>query len=204
MEIVAPKRKKFTVYICLGIILLLTFVSITLIMAKGFDSKNFFDKATWPLACLPISLTVPVFVAFDFFAHVYHPDDPEVFCPLAPEGVDKGRKYAFVYAMLATIVTILLFFAFNENAKIEAEKASLIFLIPTLPTLLAYVYPLIHPIFEEKRENDGALCIAILTAAIAGAGLLIFGLTRKEPTYLYGYIVYPLCVVVLMMYKRGD
>ena len=204
MERAAEARKRPNFYICLGLILLLAFVSITLILAKGLDSNRFIRGVTWVLAGLPISLTVPVFVGFDFFERTYHADNPISFCPIAPKGAENARKFSFLLAVAGTLLTIILFFVYNGNEAIEPMKACLIYLIPTLPVLALYLIPLIPACFKEGREGDGAILVAVMTAAVAAAGLVVFGMMKKETTYLVSYIAYPLCACFLMLYKRGD
>jgi len=197
-------KKRPNFYVCLGLCLLLTFVGITLLLAKGLDSNRFFGNVTWMLAGLPIALTIPFYIGFDFFEHTYHAEDPISFCPIAPKGAENTRKFAFLLAIVAALITIVLFFVYNENAEVNPVKASLIYLIPTLPPLLLYVAPMVPLCFKEKKEGDGTALVIILTVAIAGAGVLVYGLLDEQPTFLLTYIVYPLCACALMLYKRED
>lgn len=204
MDRATSTKKRPNFYICLGLILLLTFVSITLLLAKGLDSNRFFGGVTWMLVGLPISLTIPLFVGFDFFEHTYHPDDAIVFCPIAPKGSENLRKFAFLLGIVGTLAAIVLFFVYNGNEEVEPMKASLVFLIPVLPALLLYVGPMIPICFKENNGKDGMVLSLILAAAILATGLLAYGSTKGETTYLLSYIVFPLCAVMLMLYKRED
>ncbi len=197
-------RKRPTFAVTLGIVLLLTFVSITLILAKGLDSNRFLNGVTWPLVGLPVSLVMLVFVGFDFYEHTSHPEDAIPLCPIVPKEIVAPRRYAFLAAVIGALLTIVLFFVYNNNASVEPVTVCLIYLIALLPPLLVYVLPLIPYCFKNGHEGDGLAFSFVLGAAVLATGLLVYGLIQKEPTYLVSYIVFPIDVFILMLYKRGD
>ena len=197
-------KKRPNLYVCLGLLLALTFVSITLILAKGLDSNRFFSGVTWMLAGLPISLTVPLFIGFDFFERTYHPDDPIPFCALLPKGAERTRKFAFLLGIVGVLAAIVFFFIYNANEKADPVKTSLVFLIPLLPSFLLYAVPMVPLCLKTEKKEKGIVLIVLILAALGAAVLLIIGAMKSETTYLVSYIIYPLCVLIMMFYSRED
>ncbi len=204
MEENRPIKKSKNGYICLGIVLALTALSIILILAKGLDSNRFLDGVTWPLACLPFSLVFPVYVCFDMVDHSASGERSDNYFPMRPERDDRVIKISFLVALATAAATIILFLTLNNSDSIDPVRACFIYLIPNVPIMLLYLVPICFSCFQLGKKKEGIIVTSLLVVGVGVAIMLIFGINALEPTFLVGYLTYPLIVIILLLYGRAD
>ena len=204
MEQTAVDKRNVKLYVCFGGCLALTMLSIVLFLARGLDSNRFVDGVTWTIACLPISMAVPLYIFFDFIDHSSDPKKAQNYFPIAEDEHQKACRYGFLYSAIAVIFALICFFAFNGSKNITEAKTCMIFLVPSAPALAIYLIPTIIALNKKDQDGLSFLMSFCLLAVIAATGLIIYGMLQEQMTYLVAYIVFPIVVFILLFYNRED